>query len=92
MNEQEKSIFNEKLAKLVQKIIAKFGKVSSAFRAFDMRTRGFVTFADFAFVIEQLKMGFERNTVVQIFTYMDSDEDNQLKYRDFCNLCAEHSS
>ena len=26
---------------------------------------------------------------MQIFTYMDSDQDTQLKYRDFCNLCAE---
>lgn len=26
---------------------------------------------------------------MQIFTYMDSDEDNMLKYRDFCSLCAE---
>ena len=54
-----------------------------------MRTRGSVTFADFAYVIDQLKLKFERDTILQIFTYMDTDQDSQLKYRDFCNLCAE---
>ena len=54
-----------------------------------MRTRGSVTFADFAYVTDQLKLKFERDTILQIFTYMDSDHDSQLKYRDFCNLCAE---
>lgn len=74
---------------LAQRIIERFGKVSSAFRGFDIRTRGLVTYADFAYVIDQLKLKFERDTIMQIFTYMDSDNDSQLKYRDFCNLCAE---
>lgn len=74
---------------LAQRIVNKFGKVSTAFRAFDIKTRGFVTFSDFAYVIDQLKLGFERDVILQIFTYMDSDSDMQLKYRDFCNLCAE---
>ena len=37
---------------LAQRILDKFGKVSSAFRAFDVRTRGSVTFADFAYVCD----------------------------------------
>lgn len=28
---------------------------------------------------------------MQIFTYMDTDNDSQLKYRDFCNLFAEQA-
>ena len=79
-----------KLAILAQRIVEKFGKISTAFRAFDLRTRGFVTFADFAYIIDQMKLGLERDSILQIFTYMDTDEDNQLKYRDFCNLCAEY--
>ena len=61
---------------LAQRIIERFGKVSSAFRGFDIRTRGLVTFADFAYVIDQLKLKFERDTIMQIFTYMDSDNDS----------------
>lgn len=40
-------------------------------------------------MIDLLKLGFERDLILQIFTYMDTDQDNQLKYRDFCNLCAD---
>ena len=65
--------------------------MSTAYKAFDKRNRGFVTFADLAHMMDQMKMDFERDTVLQIFTYMDTDQDNKLKYRDFCNLCAEHS-
>mmetsp|Transcript_1650 Transcript_1650/g.2286 ORF Transcript_1650/g.2286 Transcript_1650/m.2286 type:complete len:189 (+) Transcript_1650:198-764(+) len=90
MSESDKSVFKSKLGKLAQRLVDKFGKVSTAFRAFDLRTRGFVTFADFAYVIDQMKLGFERDMILQVFTYMDSDQNNQLKYRDFCNLCAEH--
>ena len=40
-------------------------------------------------MIDQLKLGLDRDIIVQIFTYMDTDKDSQLKYRDFCNLFAE---
>ena len=74
---------------LAKRIIDKFSKVSTAFRAYDVRTRGAVTFSDFAYVTHQLKIGLDRDSILQIFTYMDCDQDNLLKYRDFCNLCAE---
>lgn len=89
MNDTQKTLLKAKMNQLAQRIIDKFGKVSSAFRAFDVRTRGAVTFSDFAYVIDQLKLKFERDLIMQIFTYMDSNQDNILKYRDFCNLCAE---
>jgi hypothetical protein len=89
MNDTQKTLLKTKMSQLAQRIIDKFGKVSSAFRAFDVRTRGAVTFSDFAYVIDQMKLKFERDLIMQIFTYMDSDRDNILKYRDFCNLCAE---
>ena len=41
-------------------------------------------------MIDQLKLGFDRDVILQIFTYMDYDYDSLLKYRDFCNICAEH--
>lgn len=55
-----------------------------------MRTRGAVTFSDFAYVVDSLKLGLDRDILLQIYTYMDADQDSVLKYRDFCNLCAEH--
>lgn len=73
MTETQKTELKAKLNQLAQRIIDKFGKVSSAFRAFDVRTRGAVTFSDFAYVIDQLKLKFERDLIMQIFTYMDSD-------------------
>ena len=89
INDPQKALLKGKLNQLAQRIVDKFGKVSSAFRAFDIRTRGAVTFSDFAYVVDQLKLNFERDLILQIFTYMDTDQDNMLKYRDFCNLCAE---
>lgn len=89
MDEREKSKLKQNLNVLAKSLIDKFGKVSSAFRAFDIRTRGAVTFADFAYVVDSLKLGLDRDILLQIFTYMDADQDNVLKYRDFCNLCAE---
>lgn len=78
-----------KLSQLASAMIERCGKVSSAFRAFDIKTRGFVTFSDFAYMIDLMKLDFDRDLIMQIFTYMDTDQDGMLKYRDFCNLCAE---
>ena len=80
------------MSELAQCLIAQFGQVSSAFRAFDKRKRGSVYFCDFASVVEKLKThGFSENrdTIMQIFTYLDTDRDNMLRYPDFCNLCSE---
>ena len=48
-----------------------------------------MTFSDFAYVIDTMHLGFNRDTILQMFTYMDSNADNLLKYPDFCNLCSE---
>ena len=80
------------LSKLAQAIINKFSQVQTAFRAFDLRTRGAVAFSDFAYAVDQLKLGFDRETLVQIFAFLDKDQDTLLKYRDFCSLCAQHAS
>ena len=40
-------------------------------------------------MIDNFKIGLDRDSLLQIYTYMDADLDNVLKYRDFCNLCAE---
>lgn len=89
MNDKERNKLKSNLNLLAKTIIEKFGKVSTAFRTFDVRTRGAVTFSDFAYVVDNLKIGLDRDSLLQIYTYMDADLDNVLKYRDFCNLCAE---
>lgn len=90
-DQNKMNLLRTKLEKLAQTIIDKFGKVSTAFKACDKRDRGFVTFADFAHMIDYLKIEFDRELCLQLFTQLDSDQDNKLKYRDFCNLCAEFS-
>ena len=89
MTEEQKAKLRQALSQLATKIVERFQKVSTAFRAFDLRRRGAVCFSDFAYVVDQLKLKFERDLIVQIFTYMDYDRDSMLKYTDFCNLCAE---
>ena len=45
---------------------------------------GYVTFSDFAYVIDTMKLGFDRDSILQMFTFMDANQDNLLKYPDFC--------
>ena len=89
LNEEDIAQLKVNLNKLATKLIDRFGKVTTAFRAFDLRIRGKVTFSDFAYAVDQLKLGFDRNTILKIFTYMDYDKDSLLKYNDFCTLCAD---
>ena len=46
------SLLQPKLEKLASSIIDKFGKVSTAFKVFDKRNRGYVTFADLAHMMD----------------------------------------
>ena len=59
------NLLRTKLEKLAQTIIDKFGKVSTAFKACDKRERGFVTFSDFAHMIDYLKIEFDRELCLQ---------------------------
>ena len=64
MSGQETSKLKQNLNLLAKTILEKFGKVSTAFRAFDVRTRGAVTFADFAYVVDSLKVGLDRDALL----------------------------
>ena len=35
--------------------------------------------------------GFTKDIIIQIFTLLDSDRDNKLRYADFCNLVSKAS-
>ena len=52
MSNEAKQELRAKMSQLAQCLISKFGQVSTAFRAFDLRTRGSIHFSDFAFVID----------------------------------------
>jgi Ca2+-binding EF-hand superfamily protein len=51
MNQNDNSL-QECLKMLSNKIDEKFSKVASAFRFFDIRSTGFISFADFSFIID----------------------------------------
>ena len=67
-------------------MMERFGSVASLFRYFDMRQVGSVTFCDFCFGMDQIGIGLSKDVVLQIFTYLDGNRDNLLKYNDFCLL------
>lgn len=59
---------------LASTLVEKYGTVASAFKVFEERTRGTVSFADFAYALtDKLKLNYDRDIILQIFTYMDRD-------------------
>lgn len=64
LSESERTKVKVNLTRLAKGLIERFGKVSTAFRAFDVRTRGAVKFADFAFVCGSLKLGMDRDALL----------------------------
>ena len=51
-NDDERDTLKSNMKKLAEKLMQRFGKVQTAFRAFDMRIRGKVSFSDFAYVLD----------------------------------------
>lgn len=74
---------------LCDKIDERFKKVAAAFRFFDLRSSGKISFADFSFIIDQLQIRFTRQQVQDVFKYLDGDVDGYVTYNDFCELCEE---
>lgn len=66
--------------------MAKFRTVASIFRYFDIKLVGAVTFTDFAFGVDQLALSISKDESLQIFTFLDQNRDNLLKFADFCAL------
>lgn len=60
-----------------------------AFRFFDLRSTGKISFADFSYIVDQLSIKFTRHQVQDVFNYLDKDKDGQVTYTDFCELCEE---
>ena len=60
-----------------------------AFRFFDLRSTGKISFADFSYIIDQLAIKFTRQQVQDVFNYLDKDNDKIITYTDFCELCEE---
>ena len=64
----------------------KFSQTSDAFRQFDIKQTGYVSFHEFAFIIDQLNIHFDKAALIEMFQYLDSDKDNRLTYEDFVNM------
>ena len=52
--------------------------MSSIFRKFDRKSKGTVTFSDFAFTIEEIGLKFSREIMIQLFDFLDRDHDGFL--------------
>ncbi len=59
---------------------------------FDRQNRQAVRYSDFAFTVQEFQLGFDRELLVQIFTYMDQDHDSILKFSDFVRVWQEAQS
>lgn len=67
-------------------LMQKFRSVACIFRYFDIKLVGSVTFSDFSFGLDNLKSGYDRDTQLQMFTYLDANRDGILRFADFCQL------
>lgn len=77
---------------LAQNIAKFFDLPSEAFKAFDQRKLGHLLFSDFMAGIIDYKLAgpnFTKEVLLQIFTFLDTDRDNILKYADFCSLFSQ---
>ena len=62
--DSKKDKIRSNLVKLAKAIFERFEKVSTAFREFDLRTMGYVTFSDFAYIIDTMNLGFDRDSIL----------------------------
>jgi len=77
---------------LATNIATTFDKASEAFKAFDTRKLGHLVFSDFMSGVIDYKLAganFTKEVLLQIFTFLDTDKDNRLKYADFCSLFSQ---
>jgi len=75
---------------LSDKLVERFKKLNLAYRFFDLKSSGKLTFNDFTYGIEQLGgLKFTRTQISDLFKRVDVDGDGMLSYLDFCELCEE---
>jgi Ca2+-binding EF-hand superfamily protein len=75
-----------------ERLMEKFGSIASIFRYFDLRMNSGVTLTDFCFGLDQLGFGMDQDEVLKIFTYLDSNKDNLIKFQDFCILVNQSNN
>lgn len=75
---------------LSDKLVERFKKLNLAYRFFDLKSSGKLSFNEFTYGIEQLGgLKFTRSQISDLFKRVDVDGDNMLSYQDFCELCEE---
>ena len=67
----------------------RFKKLSPAYRFFDLNFNNRVSFNEFIFGMENLKVKLSSRDQLLVFKYLDSDGKGYIDYADFCKLCDE---
>ena len=84
--------FSRAVKRLFEECLHQYKQVTKAFRKFDRRGKGRVSFSDFTFGIEQMGLQFDREICQLIFNYLDRDHDSALLYSDFVAMGQEASA
>ena len=79
----------EGLDLLWNKIEERFHKVAPAFRYFDINNNGIICFNEFEIGIHRLGIKMTREQARGLFDYIDTDQDGNIQYYEFWELCEE---
>lgn len=71
------------------KIEHKFKKIANAYRFFDLNQNGTVCFNEFTLGVENLGVKISQDDCKRIFHYIDKDDNGDIDYKEFCELCEE---
>lgn len=87
--DQEHMGLKEALDFLWLKIEERFHKVANAFRYFDINNNGTIQLKEFEIGVHKLSTRFTRQQIKQMFNYIDTNQDGDIQYIEFCELCDE---
>ena len=87
--EQDQMGLKESLDFLWLKIEERFHKVANAFRFFDINNNSTIQIKEFEIGVHKLSTRFSREIIKKMFDYIDTDNDGNIKYIEFCELCDE---
>ena len=84
--DQDKLGIKECLDKLWEKIQERFYKVALAFRYFDINNNQQISYNEFEISLHRLGIKLPAVKIRQMFDYIDTDQDGQIQYTEFCEL------
>lgn len=72
------------------KISERFRSIALAFKYFDTNQSQTLSFNELKIGLEKLGLSMTDKDVIQIFAYMDTDNNGLVSYNEFCELCEEN--